>query len=262
VFIFFAVCHFRVTKTTETGQYEFDICLEPTESTEDFTTTEPWRFVSIPDLLNNDVDFQDQRWEGDIGGSGDYGALRFVMDNLKDENPDFVAIAGDLVMGRWSLDSMVHRFFVRGNSKRRSHISYMADRFYGATVERFKSYGLKLLTVIGDHEMGDGAWTKNDMDKKFISEYRDAYVKHFDNPKNGPSGYEGRTYYIRYKNLLFVAVDVFESPNLNIELSPVQEAWLRAVLTTNTDRLGLSWRMYPSCLHPIAFIEWNDVPAS
>lgn len=235
VFLLFAVWHFRVTTTTETGQYEFDIRLEPTESTEDFTTTEPWRFVSIPDLLNNDVDFQDHRWEGDIGESGDYGALRFVMDNLQDENPDFVAIAGDLVMGRWSLDSMVHHFFVRGSSRRRSHISYMADRFYGATVERFKSYGLKLLTVIGDHEMGDGGWTKNDMDKKFISEYRDAYVKHFDNPKNGPPGYAGRSYYIRYKNLLFVAVDVFQSPNLNIELSPVQEAWLRAVLTMNSD---------------------------
>jgi 3',5'-cyclic AMP phosphodiesterase CpdA len=52
-----------------------------------------WTFVSMPDFLNVDTTYPQPAWED---------ALDYVLKAVKAENPDFVLVAGDLVMGRWS----------------------------------------------------------------------------------------------------------------------------------------------------------------
>ena len=54
--------------------------------------TKPWSFVSIPDFLNFDIEYPQEGWED---------ALGFIMDSMKKENPAFVMVPGDLVMGHW-----------------------------------------------------------------------------------------------------------------------------------------------------------------
>ena len=53
---------------------------------------ELWKFVSIPDFLNVDVKYPEPKWDD---------ALDYVLNCVKAENPDFVLVAGDMVMGRW-----------------------------------------------------------------------------------------------------------------------------------------------------------------
>ena len=52
---------------------------------------ELWRFVVVPDWLNNDVAYPDPLWDP---------ALNFILGEIAREQPDFVLVPGDLVMGR------------------------------------------------------------------------------------------------------------------------------------------------------------------
>ena len=52
-----------------------------------------WTFVSMPDFLNVDLVYPQTGWEP---------ALDYVLKAVKAEKPDFVLVAGDLVMGRWT----------------------------------------------------------------------------------------------------------------------------------------------------------------
>ena len=51
-----------------------------------------WTFVSMPDFLNVDCDFPQPGWEE---------TLALVLQSVKNENPEFLVVAGDLVMGHW-----------------------------------------------------------------------------------------------------------------------------------------------------------------
>jgi len=53
---------------------------------------EAWTFVSMPAFLNVDTTYPQPGWEG---------AIDYVLKAVKAEDPDFVLVAGDLVMGRW-----------------------------------------------------------------------------------------------------------------------------------------------------------------
>ena len=57
-----------------------------------YKADQEWTFVSIPDFLNFDIAYPQKGWED---------ALGFIVGSIKKENPAFVMVAGDLVMGHW-----------------------------------------------------------------------------------------------------------------------------------------------------------------
>jgi hypothetical protein len=94
-----------------------------------------WTFVSIPDFLNVDVRYPEPKWDD---------ALNFILSSIKNEDPDFVLVAGDMVMGRWW----------RGQEQ----IKYMADIYYQGWIQRMEAHDLDYYVSVGDHELGDNPW--------------------------------------------------------------------------------------------------------
>lgn len=146
----------------------------------------PYKVVSIPDFLNVDTDYPQQGWEE---------ALAYVLDAIKAENPDFVLVAGDLVMGHWHLGDQ--------------GIDHWAQRYYTAWKQRMKAHELPWYAAIGDHEVGDDAWPPDKA--KLVPQFKNAFRKHLAMPLNGPEHMKGTAYYFLHKNVLFVSLDVFET---------------------------------------------------
>jgi hypothetical protein len=143
-----------------------------------------WTFISMPDFLNVDTKYPEPGWED---------ALSYVLKAVKAENPDFVLIAGDLVMGRWWTQEKIEKY---------------ADIYYPAWIKRMNDHGLKFYTAIGDHELGDNPWPPDRA--KLVPHFKAAFRKHLRMPLNGPDHMKGTAFSFVHKNSLFVAVDVFE----------------------------------------------------
>jgi len=60
--------------------------------TPDGSPSGSWTFVSMPDFLNVDTDYPQPGWEA---------ALDVILSGVKAEKPEFLLVAGDLVMGHW-----------------------------------------------------------------------------------------------------------------------------------------------------------------
>ncbi len=181
-----------------------------------------WSFVSVPDFLNVDVDYPEPKWDD---------AIDFTLTGIKGENPEFVLVAGDMVMGRWW--------------RSREQIEYMADIYYTAWKSRMDKFGLKYYVAIGDHELGDNPWLPQGKKEKrgltwdcapleFLPYYEEAFVKHFDMPRNGPKGKEGMAYFVQHENALIVTIDVFDKDLIaehgQADVSADQIAWLDSLL--------------------------------
>jgi DNA repair exonuclease SbcCD nuclease subunit len=147
--------------------------------------TKPWSFVSIPDFLNFDIEYPQEGWED---------ALGFIMDSMKKENPAFVMVPGDLVMGHW------------GTQK--EEINKWADKYYPGWIQRFKDHDLKVYAALGDHEIRDNPWRGAQADA--VPFYKDAFRRHLKMPLNGPDHMKGTAFYWLHENALFISVDVFE----------------------------------------------------
>ena len=145
---------------------------------------ETWTFVSMPDFLNVDTTYPQPGWED---------ALDYVLKAVKAENPDFVLVAGDLVMGRWWT---------------REKIAKYAKIYYPDWIKRMNAHGLKFYTAIGDHELGDNPWPPKRA--KLVPHFKTAFRNYMKMPLNGPDHMKGTAFYVVHKNSLFVAVDVFE----------------------------------------------------
>lgn len=181
---------------------------------------ESWTFVSMPDFLNVDCDYPQKGWEG---------ALSSILDSLKKENPAFLLVAGDLVMGHW--DS--------AGWNNRDTIGKYSERYYTAWKNRMNEHGLKYYTSIGDHEIGDNPWNE---EAKFeaVKYYKKAFAKHMRMPENGPENNKGTAFWWRHKNVIFISVDVFEEGksnqgNIKAGVTGTQLAWLREILASNSD---------------------------
>lgn len=151
---------------------------------------ETWTFCSIPDFLNFDIEYPQEGWED---------ALGFILDSMKKENPAFVMVAGDLVMGHW------------GPTK--ADIDKWADRYYPQWTKRWADHNLKVYAALGDHEVGDNPWRGDKA--KLVPFYKKAFQKHLKMPLNGPEHMKGTAFYWVHKNTLFVSVDVFEKGKSN-----------------------------------------------
>jgi hypothetical protein len=172
--------------------------------------TEPWTFCSIPDFLNFDIEYPQDGWED---------ALGFILESIKKEDPAFVMVAGDLVMGHW------------GPTK--EEVMKWADIYYPQWTERWADHGLTVYAALGDHEIGDNPWRGRRTE--LVPYYKKAFREHLQMPLNGPEHMKGTAFYWVHKNALFVAVDVFEKGkssqgDIAAGVTGKQLEWFEAVL--------------------------------
>lgn len=179
--------------------------------------TKAWSFVSIPDFLNFDIEYPQEGWED---------ALGFIMDSMKKENPAFVMVPGDLVMGHW------------GTQK--EEINKWADKYYPGWMERFQDHGLKVYAALGDHEIRDNPWRGAQADAVLF--YKDAFRRHLKMPLNGPDHMKGTAFYWLHENALFISVDVFEKGKsrqgeIAAGVTGKQLVWFEQVLSKHRDQV-------------------------
>ncbi len=173
---------------------------------------EEWSFVSFPDFFNFDVAYPQPKWES---------AIDFFLHNVKREDPAFVLVAGDMVDGRWHAS----KYQVRS----------LAAVYYSGWIRRMRDHGLRFYTCLGDHEVGDNPWPQKKA--KLVPEFKRAYAKWFDMPRNGPEGHKGMTYKVVHNNLLLIAVDTFEMRNgkVHTTVTGKQLAWVDRTLAAHED---------------------------
>ncbi len=170
------------------------------------------KFVSFPDFFNFDIP---RSWPG-------YDtAINYFLDRVKEEEPAFVLIAGDLVNGHW-WDSP-------------GCVKHMGSVYYSAWVSRMQERGLKFYTAIGDHELGDDPWPPEKI--RLIPELEKTYCEHLKMPLNGPDHKKGLAYYVREGALLMVTVETFEVKNdsMHLTVNGEQLQWFKNVLSANRD---------------------------
>lgn len=182
----------------------------PVATSDPKTEADTWTFVSMPDFLNFDIEYPQEGWED---------ALGFILDSIKQEDPAFVMVAGDLVMGHW------------GTTK--EEIDHWADRYYPPWSQRFRDHDLQVYAGLGDHEIGDNPW--RGAKARAVPFYKDAFRRHLKMPLNGPDPMKGTAFYWRHKDALLVAVDVFEpgqgsEGEIVAQVTGEQLAWLKDVL--------------------------------
>jgi len=179
-----------------------------------------WQFVSMPDFLNVDTDYPQPGWED---------SLTLILESVKAERPDFLLVAGDLVMGRWDREK---------GQEGVAGIEHFAARYYPAWVKRLEAHGLPFYAALGDHDVGDNPW--HGARAELVPHFKKAFRDHLKMPLNGPEHMKGTAYWWRHKNVLFVAVDVFEKGQSNqggirAGVTGKQLAWLEQVLEENRD---------------------------
>ncbi len=175
-----------------------------------------WTFVSMPDFLNVDLVYPQTGWEP---------ALDYVLKAVKAEKPDFVLVAGDLVMGRWTYGD--------------KGVAHWAKVYYPAWTKRMAHHGLTFYAAVGDHELGDDPWAPGSEKLRAVPEFKKAFRDYLKMPLNGPDHMKGTAWSMVHKNVLFVAVDVFEADKklgIAAKVTGKQLAWLDKTLA---DRKGI-----------------------
>jgi type 1 glutamine amidotransferase len=176
------------------------------------SSVKPWRFVSIPDFVNVDLTYPQPGWEE---------TLDYVLNAIKAENPEFVLVAGDLVMGRWPDKESIKKY---------------AAIYYPAWIKRMQDHELKFYTAIGDHEIGDNPWRGDKAD--LVPTFKKQFQKYLKMPFNGPLHMKGTAFWFAYENALFVSVDVFEKGEgpqggIALKVTGEQLEWFEQVLDEN-----------------------------
>lgn len=172
----------------------------------------PWRFVSIPDFVNADLACPQPGWED---------TLDYVLKAIQAENPEFVLVPGDLVMGHWPDKDSIEKF---------------AEVYYGAWARRMQDHGLTFYVTVGDHEIGGAPWPEEKA--KLANTFRRQFQKNLGMPLNGPLRMRGTAFWFIHENTLFTALDVFEKgagPQGGIvpQVTGEQLAWLEGVIADN-----------------------------
>jgi hypothetical protein len=189
---------------------------------------ETWTFVSIPDFLNVDTIYPEPQWED---------ALSWTLQSIKSENPDFVLVPGDQVMGHW--DYPEKRLDNGETVEGEEGVRYWASIYYPAWQKRFAAHGLPVFTAIGDHEIGDNPWPLGSRRLRCVPEYKRMFAQYMGMPRNGPSHMKGTAFYVEHKNVLIVSVDVFEKGRsaqggIAAQVTGAQLEWLDNTLQAHT----------------------------
>ncbi|MFC2091235.1 metallophosphoesterase family protein [Elusimicrobiota bacterium] len=160
-------------------------------------TKRSWKFISIPDFYNNDIDFPDSRVDDTID---------FVLNAISKEHPDFVVVPGDLVMGRWYAKKDPASGKLRFAAL--EHMKEKAGRYYLSWIKRMDEHGLKYYPVMGDHDIGDNPWPYPKI--RYVPEMVSQFVGHF--------GLESPTYYVVHNETLLIMLNVFEKHSRSIKV--------------------------------------------
>ena len=179
-----------------------------------------WTIVSIPDFLNVDCDYPQKGWED---------ALSYILNSIKSENPEFLLVAGDLVMGHWDSKLWNDADTIKKYSR----------RYYSNWINRMNDHNLKFYTSLGDHDIGDDAW-RDAKKYKAVGLYKKAFSDNLKMPQNGPDNMKGTAFWWLNKNVLFISVDVFEEGQselgfIKIGVTGDQLKWVQTVLDSNPD---------------------------
>jgi len=176
------------------------------------SSVQSWRFVSIPDFVNVDLNYPQTGWED---------TLDYVLEAVKAENPEFVLVAGDLVMGRWPDKESIKKY---------------AATYYPAWIKRMQDHDLKFYAALGDHEIGDNPWRG---DKATLVPYfKRQFQRYLKMPLNGPLRMKGTAFWFIHENTLFISVDVFEEGNgpqggIVPKVTGAQLEWFEQVIADN-----------------------------
>ena len=148
--------------------------------------------------------------------------LKMLKENYGGE---LVMLPGDSNVGHWDRKNFIKGF--KPGFTPAEAIRQAGELCYTGMVGAFNEAGYStLLMAVGDHELGDNPWRLGSAKSKHQAEFREALAKGFNiDPDTGqfiydkpigeaasrPLGtkYETTSYVYQYKNVLFVAVDVF-----------------------------------------------------
>ncbi|HET7067322.1 MAG TPA: metallophosphoesterase [Nocardioides sp.] len=124
-------------------------------------------FVSLPDFMNGDVaDLQVlPTWDGGANSVNQSweGAMERALLAVADVQPDAVFLAGDMVEGRWNVDTENRQLFGPVNqgidpesiAMCKSAITSAGGVYYSYHADLFASHDLPLYPAVGDHEILD-----------------------------------------------------------------------------------------------------------
>jgi len=255
-------------------------------------TAQSWSFVSIPDFQNNDIaslanpgsQFPNNptlpagfvplmaNWDSCTAEYDD--AVDWIVSRLALEEPEFVTVAGDLVMGHWEYSSDGRLVFgpLSNDSQRQAAIGLASDYYYDIWLGRFDparnthlAAALQSLSkplvpmavhvLLGDHELGDNNWSTGGARSRMVPTYKEAFSRWFTQVPAGaatgspryvsrPIGtvYENTAYAFQHSNALIVMVDQFRQDDPNTSLGnngsvlPTVDNGLAS--TTNDDQLA------------------------
>ncbi len=231
---------------------------------------DPWTFVSIPDFQNNDIGSLadpdssfpnnpslppgflalDANWDSCTADYDD--SVDWIVGQLASEDPVFVTVAGDLVMGHWDRSSDGRLVFgpLGSDPQVEAALWSAADYYYDIWLGRFdpqrnthltaalQALGRPLVpldvhAVVGDHELGDNNWSAGGLRSRMVPTYKEAFARwHTRVPAGATSGqpryaqrpvgtvYEDTAYAFQQENLLMVVVDEFRQDDPATALGP------------------------------------------
>ncbi|MFM1871598.1 MAG: hypothetical protein RL398_1020 [Planctomycetota bacterium] len=227
-----------------------------------------WAFVSIPDFQNNDVASLadptslfpgnptlppgfvalDPNWDSCTPQYQD--SVNWIVSQLALQDPAFVTVAGDLVMGHWEYSSDGRNVFgpLTTDPQRQAAVNRAADYYYDLWRGRFDParnshlaaalqslsrplVPLDVHVLVGDHELGDNNWSAGGARSRMVPTYKDAFARWFTQVPAGaatgtrkyasrPVGtvYENTAYAFQHNNVLMVMVDEFRQDDPNTSL--------------------------------------------
>ena len=220
----------------------------------------PYRFVSSPDFLNQDVaDLTEAGGEahidpetGQVANSTNIEyetALSHVLSEMASHRTDDLLVAGDLVEGRWGRDDSGAGVFgpVRTDRERLAATRRAAAAYYPAWLDRVDRHGLTPYPAVGDHEMGDDPWRRPGdpwvaFKRDHADEFKALYARHLMTMPDGserfvdrPSSGQARdtAYAVRLdRNVLLVTIDVWtrRQGDIQVRVDQAQLDWLEGVL--------------------------------
>jgi hypothetical protein len=234
----------------------------PAEPDSPARAAEPaYTFVAAPDFLNQDVGDVRRLPGWDPGDPNPWTpglqeSIDVFLDEIADQHPHDVLVAGDLVEGHWTRDvANTGIFGPDRTTAQKARLMWRAGTFFRrAWVKRFTDRGLRVRAAVGDHDIGDNPWSgrRNRFKRDHLGEFRRLFARFHTRTAAGGHRYASRpkdtewedtAYSVRLApDVLLVTLDVFHrtSHGVRTEVVGGQLAWLRNVLRRARKR-GTRW---------------------
>ena len=216
------------------------------------------RLLSSPDFLNADIaDLRrgpgswNPRRSANSTSPAYERAIDRVLDDWRQQQPDAVLVAGDLVDGRWGRDSHHTGNFgpVGSPAQRATATRLAAATYYPQYLQRFREHGLDLYPAAGDHEYGDNPWTVSK--RRLAPVFQQQFARYFTRTPSGhprfrdhPTGvHSGTAYAFRpAPDVQVVTIDPFDiaPDHARIRVDRQQLRWLVRVLR-GAQEDGVRW---------------------